>query len=424
MEPADVFMTELLDSGVQVVGQPMPGVESAALGILVGTGARDEQPPEFGVSHFTEQMLLRGTEHLDARQLSEQLDGLGISYDTSAGLEMTLVSAVLLGDKLPAAVDLLSDVVRYPAFPQDALESVRTLQLQELRQREDQPAQKVMDTLRQQFFAGSPVGHDVLGTEETVSALSRDELVRYWADRYTANNMVISVAGNFDWTALVQQLTRLTRAWPSGRERMLMHAPEPKTGHMVIERDTTQENMGFAFPGVPIADPHYYAAALLSQALGGSSNSRLFQEVREKRGLAYAVQTRFDGLEKVGLIRVYVGTSAERAHESVDVVMQELERVQREGITADEIRLSKTRLKSQLVMRSENTSSRMMANVRSWWFEQKLYSLQEIKDRIDRVTVEEILELVQRLEITRNLAVVALGPRSEQELFGRILAKS
>jgi predicted Zn-dependent peptidase len=369
-------------------------------------------------------MLFRGTEHLDARDLSERFDALGISYEAYAGLEMTLVSAVMLGDKVPVAVDLLADVLRYPAFPQDAVENVRALLLQELRQREDQPAQKVMDVLRQSFFAGSPLGHDVLGTEETIRSIDRDALLGYWRDRYTANNVIISIAGKFDWPALVDQLERVTSTWFQGAGRMLLHEPQPRAGITLIERDTNQEHIGFAFPAVAVPDPYYYAAALFAQALGGSSHSRLFQEVREKRGLAYAIQARFDGLERTGLFRVYVGTSAERAHESVEVIVDELAKVQESGLTQEELDLSKTRLKSQLVMRSESTSSRMVSNLRSWWFEQQLYSLEQIRDRVDRVTLQEIADLVQRLDITHHLAAVALGPRSEQELFGRVLAPS
>lgn len=424
MEQNDVFVSTLLESGVQVVGQPMQGVESAAIGILIGTGARDEGSDEYGISHFTEQTLFRGTEHLDSRQLSDRLDSLGISYDSSAGLEMTVVSAVMVGDRVPAAIDLLADVVRFPAFPADAIESVRTLALQELRQREDQPAQLVMDTLRQKLFAGSPISHDVLGTPESIRSLHRDDLRRYWESRYTANNMIISIAGNFDWDSTIDQLARITASWPQGAGRMVMGTPATRVGVTVVERDTTQENIGFAFPGLPVTDPHYYAAALVSQALGGSSNSRLFREVRDKRGLAYAVQSRFDGLEKTGLFRIYVGTSADRAHESVEVVLEELRKLEAGGITEDELVLSKTRLKSQMVMRSESTSGRMAANLRSWWYESRLRGLAEISERIDHVTVDEVLNVLRSLHIIDNLNAAAIGPRSEDELFGGVLART
>ena len=208
MEASENFYVEQLESGVQVVGQPMDGVQSAAIGILVGTGARDERPEQSGISHFTEQLLFRGTEHLDARQLSDRFDALGISRDSSAGLEMTVVTSSLIGDRMPAAIDLLADVLRYPSFPPDSVDSVRTLILQEIRQREDRPAQKVMELLRQRFFAGSPLGNDVLGSPETLGALRRDDLVAYWTDRYTANNMIVSVAGRLEWEAVADQLRR------------------------------------------------------------------------------------------------------------------------------------------------------------------------------------------------------------------------
>lgn len=422
MEEGGVFLQHLLPSGVQIIAQPMAGVESAAVGILVGTGARDERPERFGVSHFAEQMLFRGTEHLDARALSDRLDALGVSYDSSTGLEMTLVSALLLGRHVPSAVDLLADVVRFPSFPEEDVDNVRALITQEQRQREDRPAQKVMEMLRAEFFRGSVASHDVLGTEDTIASLQRSDLIDYWSQRYTANNMVLSVAGHFDWDDLVAQLERITAGWPGGSGRMVADVPEPQSGVVVIQREAAQENLGFAMPGVSITDPHYYALALAVQALGGSSTSRLFQEVREKRGLAYAVQARFDGLEKTGILRVYCGTSADRAHESVDVIMEELRKLERDGVTEEELERSKTRLKAQTIMRSESTSARMVANLRSWWFEGRLRSLQEIKDRIDHVTVDEIAAVVGSLHLTQHLAAVAIGPRTEEELFGSVPA--
>lgn len=424
MEQGSVFLEHQLDSGAQVVGQPMRGVESAAIGILVGTGARDEQPAQFGLSHFVEQMLFRGTEHLDARQLSDRLDDLGISYDSSSGVEMTLISAMLLGENTAEATDLLLDVTRYPAFPADDLDSVRALLVQERRQREDRPAQRVMELLRQRFYAGSPLAHDVLGTEESIESMTRADLVAYWRDRYTPNNVIISIAGRFQWDSFLDRLQQLTAGWQAGPGRMTMEPPSPQSSVEVLHRQAAQENLGFAFPGVPVTHDDYYALALAIQALGGSSNSRLFQEVREKRGLAYAVQARFDGLEKSGMVRVYAGTTAERAHESVEVIVNELVRLADSGITADELHLSKTRLKSQLIMRSESSSARMLSNMRNWWFEGRLRTLQEVKERIDSVSEAQVRDVIGSLGILSNLTAVALGPRTEEELFGGLLARS
>ena len=424
MEAGTEFERKLLESGVEVVGQPMEGVESAAIGFLIGTGARDEDRSSFGVSHFVEQMLFRGTEHLGARELSERFDAMGINHNSSTGMEMTLVSAVLIGTRVPEAIDLMTDVVRFPAFPEDALDSVRSLLLQEMRQRDDRPARKVMDMLREQFYKGSPLSNDVLGTPETLESLGHSDLLSYWRERYSANNVLVSLAGHFNWDEVVAQLARVTAGWSSGAGRLVAHEPEPRAGIKVEHRDSAQENIGIAFLAVPVTDPHYYAAGLAAQALGSGSNSRLFREVREKRGLAYAVQARFDGFEKTGLVRIYVGTKPERAHESVEVILEELRKLEENGIDDEELRLAKTKLKSQLVMRSESTAARMAANLRSWWYEQELHSLQDIKDRIDRVTVDEIRELMESLRITSTLAGVAIGPRSEDELFAGLLAHS
>lgn len=419
-EPSE-FLSATLPGGIQVVGQPMAGVESAAIGILAGAGARDECLDELGITHFVEQMLFRGTERYDARRLSDALDLLGVEYDTSAGLEMTLVSAVLVGARLGEAIDLLIDVVRRPAFPAEAVDPVRQLLLQELRQREDHPPQKVMDLLRQRYFAGSPLGHDVLGTEETLAALARSDLARYHARWFTAENVVMSVAGNFDWDAVVEQLTRATEGWPTGTPRIRPDVPAVRPGVEAIEREAAQENIALAFPGTAVSDPRFYVGGLLGQALGGVGNSRLYQEVRVKRGLAYAIQGRFDALETTGLYRIYVGTQPERAAESVEVILAELRKLERDGLTEEELRLAKTRLKSQLLMRSESTYARMASNLRDWWFEHRLYTLDEIRERIDAVTLDDVAALVRDLRITENILAVAIGPRSENELFGRLV---
>lgn len=420
MNEQSEFLSATLPSGIQVVGQPMAGVESAAIGILVGAGARDERPEELGITHFVEQMLFRGTHRYDARQLSDTLDSLGVEYDSSAGLEMSLVSAVLVGNRLREAIELLVDVVRTPAFPEDALDPVRQLLLQEFRQRDDHPPQKVMDLLRQQYFAGSALGNDVLGTESTLSALTANDLRDYHARRFTAANIVISVAGNFDWDAVTDQLTTLTDGWPFGNAREVPAAPETHTGRDALERESSQENIALAFPGISVTDPRYYVGGLLAQAFGGVGNSRLYQEVRVKRGLAYAVHGRLDALETTGLYRIYVGTQPERAHESIEVILDELRKLEQGGLNDEELRLAKTRLKSQLLMRSESTYARMASNMRSWWFERRLYTLDEIRDRVDRVTLEDVSALVTDLHISDNVLALGIGPCTQPELFGAL----
>jgi predicted Zn-dependent peptidase len=417
MEKRERFLRQRLSNGAQVVGEPMAGVQSAAVGLLFGVGARDESDARYGISHFLEQMIFRGTERRTARQVSEEFDRLGASYDSSAGIEMHIMSCQLLGDKLAAALDVLVDCARFPAFPADALDSVRTLQLQEISQRDDRPPQKVMDLVRRELFKGSPLANDVLGSPETVENIDRDSLVEHHQKFFRPENAVISVAGNFAWESLIETLETLTSDWTGPARRASVSAPEAHRSITVLNKeDASQENLGFAFRAVAAPDPRYHAAGLTAQALGGGTSSRLHREVREKRGLAYAAQARFDGFESTGLVRIYVGTSPERAPESVEVVLSELDKLQASGLEQEELARAKTRLKSQVIMRSESTYARMATNMRSWWMEGKLYTLDESKQRIDSVSLDDIGALLKELEIT-DFAAVALGPRSGEDLF-------
>jgi predicted Zn-dependent peptidase len=418
LEKGERFLRRRLSNGAQVVGEPMAGVQSAAVGLLFGVGARDEPDVRYGISHFLEQMIFRGTERRTARQVSEEFDRLGASYDSSAGIEMHVMSCQLLGDKLGEALDVLVDCARFPAFPEEALDSVRTLQLQEISQRDDRPPQKVMDLVRRELFKGSPLANDVLGSPETVETIDRDSLVEHHQRFFRPDNAVISVAGNFEWESLIEALESLTSDWTGGDRRASVAAPEAHRSITVLNKeDASQENLGFAFRAVAAPDPRYHAAGLTAQALGGGTSSRLHREVREKRGLAYAAQARFDGFENTGLVRIYVGTSPERAPESVRVVLNELEKLEAKGLEQEELIRAKTRLKSQVIMRSESTYARMATNMRSWWMEGKLYTLDESKQRIDRVSLDDIASLLKDLQITDSIAAVALGPRSREDLF-------
>lgn len=425
MEKGEHFLQRRLSLGIQVVGEPMAGVESAAVGLLFGAGAKDEQAESAGISHFIEQLLFRGTKTRDERQISEQFDYLGASYDASAGIEMTMMSSRLIGSRLPEAVGLLVDCARAPVFPEEAVESVRTLQQQEIRQRDDSPPQLVMDGVRRELFAGHPLANDVLGTEDTLQNIDREALLAYHRRRYNPGNMLISVAGNFQWEPLLALLEEATSGWSLGDSRSVSAPPQPRSATRVLDKqDASQENLGFAFPAVPASDPRYYTAALVAQAMGGGTSSRLHREVRERRGLAYAAQARFDALETTGLVRMYVGTSPDRAPESVEVVLAELAKLERGGIDVDELDRAKTRLKSQLIMRSESTYARMGANLRSWWMEGDLHTLDDVKQRIDAVTQDDVLALVHDLHITDTIAAVALGPRTHEDLFMSTVAAS
>jgi predicted Zn-dependent peptidase len=410
------FQSTRLGNGLQIVGEPLPGVQSAAVAVFVGHGSVDDRPEDAGLAHLTESTMFRGTATRSSREITEQLDRIGAHYSSSTSLEVTLFSSLMLGNHLGETLDVLLDVVRDASFPDDELEPVRALQLQEIGQRNDQPAQLAMDLGRQQYFAGHPLGHDGLGSLESVGSLRRDQVVAGRDRWYQPGSTVVALAGNFDWPDVVDHVGTLTEGWTGSGNRWASTTPTLYPETSVIEMPGAQENLCFTFPAVSHGDPDYYPAALASTVLGSGMNSRLFMEVREKRGLAYSVGARFDAMSSIGLVRVYVGTQPERAAESVEVIRSELALLESEGVTDAELILAKTRLKARVIMGSESTGNRVMNIGWDWFYEGRYRPLSEIREAIDAVTRDDILRYLKRIRLTEQLGLVCLGPLSASEL--------
>src|SRR5579884_763587 len=415
-EPNELFHTTSLPNGLTLVGQHLPGVQSTAIGYFIGAGAQDEVWEQAGVGHLAEATMFRGTNRHSSRELTERFDSLGIARSSSSGVEMSAFTAVLLDAHVLSALELLTEVVTEPAFADEEIDAVRALQLQEIGQREDQPAQLAMEHVRQLYFAGSPLSHDVLGSRDSVSGLTRDQVVDYWSQHYAAGNAVLAVTGSFDWDSFAKRAGEITAGWEPGTGRTRVEPPAVNPGVVVEQNETAQENLAFAFHGVPQGDDRFYAAALVAMVLGGGMNSRLFTEVREKRGLAYSVGCRFDGMETAGINRIYVGTQPERAHESRQVVRSEVERLSRDSVTADELDRAKVRLKSAVVMNGESTANRLSAAARDWWYRGRLRSLAQVREEIDAVSLDLIREYLDSIRPAENLGLVAIGPLAAADL--------
>ncbi len=413
-----IFPRHRLANGLQIIAQPMEGVESVALGYLIAAGARNEQQREAGISHFVETMGYQGTAHRSVQELTEAFEDIGASPDSGTETEFTSYSVTVLGRNLAPALELLTDVVLYPGFVPDEVPKARDRILQEIAQIEDEPMRKVLDLLRREYYGGHPLGNDVLGSVETISALSRDDLQAYWRRQYLAGNVVLAVAGKLDFEALVRQVEDLCAAWPAGEAASLPAVPEPRRHALVVHKDSAQQHIGIAFPGVSFGSDDYYAVALLTLTLGGSMNSRLFNEVREKRSLAYGIGASFVPAATSGFVRIYAGTVPEKADQTVAVILDELAKLEADGVTEDELQRAKTLLKSNVIMRSESTAVRRRAIATAWWYEGRVRTLEEIKERIDAVTLDQIKRLGASLGMSTRIVLTAIGPRSEEELTG------
>ena len=410
-----------LANGIELIGQRMPSLSSITFGLQFDAAVINEPEEKMGQAHLFEYMLFQGTKEKDARALNEAFESLGARKGASTGLETGQVWAQIVHTKFDETLALVSELVLTPTFPKDELEQMRSIILQEIRRRDDEPMSRIFDLVRAHFYQGTALARPLLGSSESVKSLQRHDLRQFWKERYRPNNMLFAIAGKFDWDHVVKRIEELFGHWEGKAESSPDQRPVP-SAHIALEhQEGKQEHIALMVPFPNYVDPDYYAALVLSEVLGGNMASRLFVEVREKRGLVYTVSAGQTSNKHVGALRIYAGTQPEQAHECLQVIVIELRKLEKVGITADELDRAKIQLKSETIMRSEGSGARMGAIARTWWYERKMRTIHEVKEAIDAVTQERVLKLLQRYSLLNPLTVAAIGPLSQEELVGDTL---
>ena len=410
-----------LPNGIELIGQYMPSLSSITFGFQLDAGVINEPDDRQGLAHLFEYMLFQGTKKKDARTLNEAFESLGARKGASTGLETSQVYAQIVNTKFDATLELVAEVMRTPTFPQEELEQMRSLVLQEIRRRDDEPMSRISELIRSNFYHGTALSRPLLGTSESVEQLQRADLREFWEARYRPNITLFAVAGKFDWDHVVGQVETLFGEWQGSAPPSPEQYPEPQTRITLERQDGKQEHLALMCPFPNYVDRDYYAAQVASEVLGGNMASRLFVEVREKRGLVYGVNAGMSSNKHIGGLRIYAGTTPEQGRECLQVIVNELRKLEQDGITADELERAKVQLKSENVMRSEGSGARMGAISRSWWYERKLRTIQEIKESIDAVTQDQVLQVLHRFSPLHPLAVAAIGPLTQDELVGDTL---
>lgn len=412
-----------LANGIEMIGQYMPSLSSITFGLQFDAAVINEPDDKAGLAHLFEYMLFQGTKEKDARALNEAFESLGARKGASTGLETAQVWAQIVNTKFDDTLALISELVLDSTFPKDELEQMRNIILQEIRRRDDEPMSRIFELVRSTFYQGTALARPLLGSSESVKSLQRYDLRQFWKARYQPNNMLFSIAGKFDWDHVVARVEALFGGWQGEVTPSPVQKPMPATKVALEYQEGKQEHIILMVPFANYTDPDYYPSMIVSEALGGNMASRLFVEVREKRGLVYSISAGQASNKYIGALRVYAGTKPDQAHECLEVIVNELRKLEREGITADELERAKIQLKSENVMRSEGSGARMGAIARSWWFERKIHTIQEVKESIDAVTQEDILKLLQTHSLLSPLTLAAIGPLSQEELVGDILAQ-
>jgi predicted Zn-dependent peptidase len=402
-----------LDSGIRVVTEVVPSVRSVALGLWVRTGSRDETPAQAGVSHFLEHLLFKGTKRYSAIEIAEIFDGLGAAVNAATGKESTNLHARFLDTHTDEAFDLLAEMLLGPTYPE--IDSERDVVLEEIAMYEDEPQDKVHDVLDRAVFGGHPLGRRVLGEAEVISSIPIPEIDAYHTARYTGANIVVAAAGNIDHDAIVE-LTRRHVEPPTASGDGTAGEPPVVDGAQVAfqEKDTEQFHIALGGPGIDRADERRYALTILDAVFGGSTSSRLFREVREKKGLAYAVGSYTQQYVDSGLVGLYVGTRGDNVQEACEIIGRELASIHADGITDEELTRSKEHVKGRMVLSSESTAARMGRIGKAVLFDTPLLTLDELIEKIDAVTLDEVAELAGEFYAPAALSAAAIAPSEDR----------
>src|SRR6266568_3128791 len=400
-----------LDTGERVISERVPSVRSVAIGFWIGAGSRDETDAKAGVSHFIEHLLFKGSQHYTAQEIAEIFDGLGGELNAATSREHTMIYARVPDDHVQTALNVMTDMVFAPAFSE--LDSERDVVLEEIAMYEDTPQELVHDLFSEAVFGRHALGRPVIGTAQVISSVTRRVLTTYHRQMYAGGNVVIAAAGNVEHNKLMRMLQRAQSQQrpPAGGPRVrrpLVKTPPP--GLRFAKKDTEQYHVCVGAPGIARSDRRRFAASILDSILGGSASSRLFQEIREKRGMAYSVYSFASQYTDTGLVGVYLGTREENLAPCLEITGEQLADIGAGNIRPAELKRAKENLKGRIMLSMESTSNRMSRLGKSLVTDTELLSFERIMAEIDAVDPVALAELAGLLLQPEKLSVAGIGP--------------
>ena len=406
-----MVVAETLASGLRLVTESMPHVRSVTVGVFLTRGSRHEDDEQSGVAHFVEHMLFKGTTTRSAQAIAQTIDSVGGQLDAFTAKEYAGYYIKVLDEHLPIAIDLLSDLVMRPAFNAPDIDREQSVILEEIKMVEDAPDDLVHEVFAQQFWSRHPLGRPILGTPETVSSFDADGLREYFERTYLASNLVVAAAGHLEHGALRDLVERAFGDLPRGAAAGEDLPPAVTPGVVLRQKDIEQSHLCLGTPAYPQAHGDRHALYVLNTILGGSMSSRLFQHIREERGLAYAVFSNLTTYSDAGVITVYAGCAVEKVNEVVDLTLVELRALREAAVPPDELKRAKDHLKGSLMLSLENTSSRMSQLARQQLYFGRHFSLDELLGGIDSVSADDVQRVAT--ELFRDGAPVGtiVGPR-------------
>jgi predicted Zn-dependent peptidase len=401
---------QILPNGLTIITEQMTHIRSASIGIWLQTGSRDEDPEWNGISHFIEHMVFKGTKHRSAEEIARQVDSIGGNMDAFTAKECICFNVKVLDEHIPTALDILSDLVLNPVFDAADIARERGVIMEEIKMDEDNPDYLVHEIFTQNFWKDHPLGKPILGTKETVKRFEREPIVDAYSHRFAPGNIIVSAAGNLDHDKFVELVIRhFEHMKPHSNG---FHSTQPKIVSRIILRNKKaleQVQLCLGVPAHPIAHAKRHAGYVLNTLFGGGMSSRLFQNIRERQGLAYSIYSDLNPYRDTGCMAVYAGTSLASAGKVVQSVVSEFRKLKNEPVPADELRRAKDQLKGSLMLSLESSTARMSNLARQEMYFEHYYDLDQLIQKIESVTADDLLNLANEFFKAESVAVTALG---------------
>ncbi len=404
------YLSKTLDNGVKVIAEKFDTVQSVSIGFFFKTGVLYEPEEMLGVSHFIEHMMFKGTGRRSAQQIAREFDRIGGYLNAFTAKDYCCFYARIVKDHLEVAVDTLSDMLTDSQFELEEFERERRVILEEIKMYEDSPDEIIHELLGQNLWKNSRLGNPILGTSASVAAMPRDQVVEIFRNQYLTENLIVCVAGNFEWDNLVEILTKKLAGMRSGSLPVMEHFPEATYASSVFQKDIEQVHLTLGTVGIPFGDGRRFALTVLNAAFGGGMSSRLFQEIREKRGMAYTVYSYHTSFRNTGLFGIYAGTSMQHLAEVLELFHQELGKVAETGLTEIEIEETKEQLKGNMLIALESTTNRMNRLSTGFLYDVEPQLPEDTIKPYLAVTGDDIRAVAREILDEKKLAITLIAP--------------
>lgn len=410
-----MYKKHVLENGLTIIGEEIPYVKSISLGVWINAGSRIEDEEISGVSHFIEHMLFKGTRNRISKQIASEIDNLGGQINAFTSKECTCYYVKLLDSHIDIGIDVLSDMILNSKFNEDDLDKERSVIIEELKMYEDSPEDLAYDLLTENIYKHDPLGMNIIGTEESLKRLNREKLLDYFNKYYVPNNSVIAISGNFNFDEIINKIEEKFKVWKKRDVNVDIKKAEFKSCFLTKNKDIEQVNLAMSLEAVPLEnDKEVYALAVINTVFGGSISSRLFQKIREEKGLVYSIYSSQSLYRKCGELGIFASMSNEHLKEVYESIIEEIKIMKKYYLTDQEIKESKEQLKGSYILGLESTSSRMMSIGRSLLLNNKVESTDDILKSIDNVGRETVKIVIDKIFNLDKLGVCIVGRDVEE----------